>query len=247
MEAGIGLKRNQPDRRVEFPQAAARPDKGPARSQPGHEVRELAVNLPDNLRPGRLVVGLPVGVVIILVRIEIQFRIVPVKFTGFLNRPVGRAVRIGQDQLGPISLQNLLSLAAGVGRQAQSDFVAAMGADHGVGDPRVAARGVQDDLPRTQRAAALAFEDHIKRGAVLDRASRVEPLRLGVDFNRRHGARHPRQLQQRRVAYTRQQVAAQPGYLRHRICRYPTGHKRLSATMRAIPSAEDLPAANRIH
>ena len=93
-----------------------------------------------------------------------------------------------------------LRSVGGVGRQAQLDLVAAVGADHGVGDAGVAAGGIENDAAMIQLAGALAVEHHIQRCAVFDRAAGVEVLGLAEDLDIGKLAGNLVQAHQRRVA-----------------------------------------------
>ncbi len=56
-----------------------------------------------------------------------------------------------------------------------------------------------------QGAGALAVQDHIQSGAVLDRAAGIEKLGFGVDFDARQVFVHLGQADQRRIADLAQQ------------------------------------------
>ena len=77
----------------------------------------------------------------------------------------------------------MLALLRGVVGQAELDLISFVCADHGVGDAGVAAGGIEDDFAGGELAGALAFQDHVEGGAVLDGAAGIEKLGLGVDLD----------------------------------------------------------------
>jgi len=79
--------------------------------------------------------------------------------------------------------QYLDALRIGVCRYDQLNVIAKRGSDHGVSNPRISARRVNDCAIARQRAASLTLENHIQGGAVLDRSSGVEPFSFAVYFN----------------------------------------------------------------
>ena len=64
--------------------------------------------------------------------------------------------------------------------------------------PDVASRMI---LPRRQRARALAFENHPRRRAVLDRPARIAPLGLGVQLDPPQPGLEAGQADQGRISY----------------------------------------------
>ena len=187
--------------RVELLQAAGGADEGPAGAKPGDEVRDAPGGLLPDFHRRAIVVRLPVGGVVVLVGIKIGVGVLGVELPGFADGAVGAFGRVGQDQLCPVSLENSLALQAGVGRQAEPYPVAAGRAQQSVGDAGVAGGGVQNNLAGGELPAALAFQNHVERRAVFDRAAGVEPLRLEVELHLRELAPHPRHAQQRRVTH----------------------------------------------
>src|SRR6185295_4752276 len=110
VERRVGLKRNQLDPRAELPQTAAGSDKGAAGTEPGDEMREASARLLDDFRGGGVVVCLPVGVVVVLVRIEIPLRIVRIQLARCADCAVGALERIGEHELGAERAKNQLPL-----------------------------------------------------------------------------------------------------------------------------------------
>ena len=74
---------------VEFFQPARDPHDGPACADAGYEVRDPALGLFPDFPGGRIVMGFPVGVVVVLVRHEIAARIFVVYFLRQVYGPVG--------------------------------------------------------------------------------------------------------------------------------------------------------------
>ena len=125
----------------------------------------------------------PVGRVVVLVGVEVAVGIGLVDLAAHADGAVGAFAGIAEDHLRAVGFQDAFALDGGVGRQAQLDLVAAIGADHGVGDAGVAAGGVQDDALGIQAAGALAIQDHVEGGAVLHGAAGVEVFGLGEDLD----------------------------------------------------------------
>ena len=71
----IGLNRDQPDVATMLAQAPADADERAARAEAGDEMRHAAVGLRQDLGRRRLVVRPPVGVVVVLVGVEVPFRV----------------------------------------------------------------------------------------------------------------------------------------------------------------------------
>src|SRR5262245_34248432 len=140
------LKRDQLDRRVELLQPSRGPDEGAARPQSGDEVRQRAGRLLDDLRSSRVVMGAPVPVVVVLVRIEVLVRTFRVEAPRFANGPIGTLERARQNELGPKGAEDELTLMTGVLGNAQLDLVTLGRADHGVRDAGISGCRIQDRL-----------------------------------------------------------------------------------------------------
>ena len=69
--------------------------------------------------PVRLVVRAPVGVVVVLIRVEVALRIAGEQPPGLADRAVGAFHRIGQHELGAVRLQRARPLGRDVGGHAQ--------------------------------------------------------------------------------------------------------------------------------
>ena len=196
MEAARGLGRNALDLRQIPLQTATGPDESAARSQGGHEMRNAAAGLLDNLGAGGVEMRFPVRGVVVLVGIEIQVRLSLKNLAYHADRPIRAFPRVAKDHLRTVSLQNALALAGGVRRQYQFHLVAAVGADHGIGDTGIAAGGIKDSPITIQLAGTFALDHHIARRAVLYRAARIKVFGLPEDLDSGELARDFLQTQQ---------------------------------------------------
>ena len=97
-----------------------------------------------------MVVGLPVGIVGILVGVKIFLRISGIKFTSGSNRSVGAVTGIGVNNVGAIRMQNALALHRNIFRHAQRHGETFGSADHGVGDSGISAGGIEQELCRVR-------------------------------------------------------------------------------------------------
>ena len=176
------------------------PMKVPLVPRPATKCVTRPSRLPPDLHRGRVVMGPPVGVVVVLVGVKVPVGVGIDELLHVALGAVGALGRVGQHQLGAVRQETLLALGAGVSREGELDAVAALGADHGVGDAGVAAGGVDQDLVLRQQPAPLAVQDHRHRRAVLDAAAGVVPLGLGKHLDAHAGLGHPAERQQRRVA-----------------------------------------------
>ena len=129
------------------------------------EVGDAAFGLRDDLGAGGFEVRLPVGVVVVLIRVEVAVRIGVVDFADLADRAVRTLVGGRQHEFGAVGFQDALALDRGVDRQAELHLVAARRADHGVGDAGVAAGGVDQGLVAGQLAGTLAVQNHVERRA----------------------------------------------------------------------------------
>ena len=173
-------------------QVAAGAGDGAAGAHAGDEMRDPAVGVGPDLRPGGLVVARRVLRVRVLVGLPgarglrdqpVGHRVVGV---GVLRRDRGRA----DHHLGPVGAQHVLLVLADLVRADEDAAVAALLGDQGEADAGVAAGRLDDGAAGLQRPGLLGGRDHLHRDAVLDRAARVEVLDLGQD-QRRHVRRPP--------------------------------------------------------
>jgi hypothetical protein len=114
-----------------------------------------------------------------------------------------------QDHLRAEESQQLTALEAEALGHDDHKRIAFLRADHCEADAGIAARRLDDRLPRPQFAALLRALDDGACHAVLDRSQRVERLDLGVDVN--SGRRQPVQPDQWCVANRLQNILV-PGH-----------------------------------
>src|SRR5215203_283761 len=177
-----------------------RPDEGAARAEPSDEVRYLAGGLLPDLRRRGLVVRARVGRVGVLIWVEVPLRILRVHPSRLPDSPVRALAGIGQHEIHAVGSQDLLPFLAGVSRHAKLYLVAERGPDPGVSYARVAAGRIEYGLSRRKGARLLAVPDHPQCRPVLDRSTRILPLRLAENSDARNLRRDARQLKKRRVA-----------------------------------------------
>src|ERR687893_2265157 len=195
VERRVGLEGDDLNFRVVLLEARARPDEGAARAETSDEVRDLTFGLLPDLGRRGLVVRARVGRVLVLVGVEVPLGVLGVQAPRLPDGAVGALAGVGEHHLDAVGAQYLLALLAGVLGHAQLDLVAQRSPNPGVGDPRVAARGIDDGFFGREQPALLAVPNHPQRGPILYRTARVVPLSLAHDPNPRHLARDARQLQ----------------------------------------------------
>ncbi len=127
-------------------EAAGDAGEGAAGAHGGDEVGQQAAGLFDDFAAGGFEVRFPVGRVVVLIGIEIAVGIGFVDLAARADGAVGAFGRIAENHLRAVGFQDALALDGGVGGQAELHFVAAGGADHGVGDAGIAAGGVEDGV-----------------------------------------------------------------------------------------------------
>ena len=154
--------------------------------------RRLAVpmNVPLVPRPATKCVSAPPvcsmisgAVVVVLVRVEVAIGFLSLEPSRLADRAVGAFERVGQEQLGAERFQDELALRARIRGHAQLDLVSARRANHRVRDTRIAGCRVENREAGFQGARFLAFRDHARRRAVLDRTAGVLAFDLRADFN----------------------------------------------------------------
>ena len=79
-----------------------------------------------------MVVGQPVGGVVVLVGIKVQVGGFGMELLGDVDGAVGALARVGEHQVNAVSAQRSLALNAGVGWQGQLDAIAPRCTDPGV-------------------------------------------------------------------------------------------------------------------
>ncbi len=189
-------------RRVALLEVAPGATDGAAGADAGDEVRDPAVGLPPDLRPGRLVVRPGVVLVAVLVRAPaardlrrqpLGHRVVGVRAVRRYGGGADHHVRAVRPQDGDL-------LGAHLVRHDEHAPVALAGSDDRQADAGVAAGRLHHGTARAQLAAGLRRFHHGQRDPVLHGATGIEVLHLGHHCRRQAG-RHRAQSDQRGVAH----------------------------------------------
>src|SRR5277367_376893 len=142
-----------------------------------------AVGLAPDFRSGGGVVGRGVCGVAVLVRIKIFIAIGFVDFAHAADCAVGAFVSRRIDNFDAVGRENMFTFGRSAGGKAEFHAIAKSGADHGVGDPGVAAGRVENYFAGAEVAGAFASADHGIAGAVFHGAAWIEPFGFGVKFD----------------------------------------------------------------
>src|SRR5215472_518384 len=110
---------------------------------------DAARSLRPNLVGRGAVMRLPVGRIAVLVGIKVLLRRGGHDLVNLANRAVGPFIAWSDDQLGPVGPKDALALERSAVRKAELHGITHRRANHGVGDPGVAAGRVNDDLAGT--------------------------------------------------------------------------------------------------
>ena len=195
----VGLHGDQPDAGSRLAQPTARSHEGPARAQSRDEVGDRPVGLLEELGPGRLVVRAPVGRITVLIRVEVGVRVLGVELLRHADRSVGSLQGAGPHHVGPVDAEQALSLLGDARRDAELDGISERRAEHGVRDPGIAGRRVEQGAAGPERPRAEAVEDHRGGRAVLHGSAGVLRFELGVDLDARMRL-EPAETHQRGIA-----------------------------------------------
>src|SRR4051812_30747354 len=114
MKRRIRLHRNTVDRRTQLFESACRADEGARGSEACYEMSDSSFSLLPNFRSRSLVVSSPIGIVAVLIRVEIFFRMRLEKLARSDLSAVTRQQRIGFDYLSAEAAEHLLALCIGV-------------------------------------------------------------------------------------------------------------------------------------
>src|SRR5271169_6640641 len=123
-------------------------------------MRDAPAGLLPNFLRGSTIVRLPVRRIAVLIRVEIPFRVGRDDLMDATNCAVGALIAGGNDESGPQSTKDALSLARGAIRQAKFHRIAERCPDHGVRNSRIAAGGIDDGLAGSKSAAGQAGLNH---------------------------------------------------------------------------------------
>src|SRR5689334_21838070 len=105
-------------------------------------MRDAPTSLLPDFRPRPLVVRPPVGLVVVLVRVEIFLRLTLNHLTRDQLRPVRPPERVRLDDLRAVDSKDSLALYARILRQAERNLVSERRPDHRISYPRIAARRI---------------------------------------------------------------------------------------------------------
>ncbi len=158
-----------------------------ARTDPRDEVRDAALGLLPDLRPGRLVVRERVVDVGVLIRFP--------RAVDLGDEPVGHAVvgvRVlrrhrgrADDDVGAVRLEHVALVLADLVGADEDAAIALLLRDQRQAHAGVARRRLHDGAALLECPRGLGVLDHSQGDAVLDRAARVDVLHLG-----QHDPRH---------------------------------------------------------
>ena len=197
----LGVGADHHEVRVALAQVAGGAGDRAAGADAGDQMRDLAGGLLPDLGPGRLVVGLRVGLVEVLVGLERARDLVgqPVGDAVVGLRRVRRDVGRGDHDVGAVGAQQVDLLPRHLVGHHRDHAVALQPRRDREPGAGVARRRLDDRAAGLQPPVALGGLDQRDRDAVLDRAARVERLELG-DQPRAHPGTDSRQPDERRVA-----------------------------------------------
>ena len=188
------------DLRVPFLQVVSHSADGPAGAHPAHEVGDLAIRVPPDLRSGRLIMGSRIRLVGILIR---QDRVRGLAMNAFRDPVVGlrmvrRHGRRRHDDASSQGLQEIDFLSAHLVRHREHRPVPLDRRDHGKAQPGVPARRLDDRSTGPQGPLRLRVLDHLLADAVLHAPSGIHHLELRQDETL-HTVHDLRQLDEGRV------------------------------------------------
>src|SRR5215467_16247020 len=98
----MGLERDAPHRGIQFLEPARRTHESSAGTQHGYKMTDAALRLLPDLVAGCKIMGLPVGVVRILIGVEVLFRMLCRQIPSHADRAVGALPAIGIDNVGAV-------------------------------------------------------------------------------------------------------------------------------------------------
>lgn len=156
---------------------------GPGGTEPGDEMRHTAMGLAPDLRTCRLEMAAPVRLVAVLVDIGVPALMLFRELARFDDRPVASFHGVGEHDFHAERAQDLLPFPRDVPREAEGDMQLVGWGDRCIGDPRVAARGVEQTsfASRFQCPGVQCVLDDVACGPVLDAAAGVCPFCFRID------------------------------------------------------------------
>ena len=179
MEGGVRLNGHQANCRVALAQVTCGTHRRSRCAQPGHKMRDLPVRVVPNFRPGRFRVGLPVGGVVVLIRIEVAGRVSGMGRPRLEDRAIRSFERRGQHEVRTERTQDGNSFRAGVGWNHQTQGQAERCSKCRVGDSHVAGGRVEQNSGAVQAPLGESCAQDGPGRPVFDRTARVVPLSFG--------------------------------------------------------------------
>ncbi len=180
--AQIGLDPDDANPRVELLETPGNAHEGARGAHGGHQQVDPGLGLFPDLLGGSVIVGLPVGLVVELIRQPVLGGFLAHQVVGVLDGAIGAEVGRREMDVGSQGPEDADALLADCLRHGQQDAVALHGRHQCQADPGVAAGRLQNHLVRGELTRFFRFLDHPERGPVLDRAAGVEALHFGEDF-----------------------------------------------------------------
>ena len=211
----IWLKRNAANLRVQLLQPPGSSNKGPAGAKHGYEMRDAALCLLPNFIGSAQIMSTPIGIIRILVSVEIFLWLGGVKFARLANGAVRPVRRVGINNVGAVSAQNVLALGRNVLRHAQRDRETLSRSDHRVGNACISTGRIQQNPAGTKTACRARLRHNVRCRTILYRSTRIHPFRFAEQLNVREVSRDPLQAQQRRVPNALQRALPERARIRH--------------------------------
>src|SRR5581483_4389553 len=100
------------------------------------------------------------------------------ELAGHADRPIGPVIRARVNDIGAVSLEDLLSLSGNVLGHAERNRESFSSTDHRVRNAGIAACSIQQDLPRCELPLPTAFGDNVRGRSILNGSPRVVPFGL---------------------------------------------------------------------
>ena len=159
------------------------PMKVPEGAEAGDEVGEGAFGLGPDLIGRGAIVSEPVLIVAVLIGVEVTLGLGCGELAGLADGTVRAISGRSPDDFRTVSGEILFALGRDVGGNAEGDGEVEGGAEHGVGDPGVTTGGVEQAGPPAEEIAAQSVDDDGRCGAILNRATGVEPFGFAEDLD----------------------------------------------------------------
>ena len=179
--AEIGLHADDANVRVQLFQSPRQSHQGARGAQGGHDGGDPAAGLFPDFIGRAVVMGLPVGLVVVLIGDVVLIREFAGQPVGLLDGAVRAEMARRQANLRAPCAKDLLALHAGIFRHGEQQAVSFDGAHQGQTDTGVTAGRLHDGLLGGQLAGPFGRFDHEHRGPILDGTARIQIFQLGQD------------------------------------------------------------------